>query len=595
MFLLCVLFLLKWNWANYLVGIRLKVIPLYRNTKMMGECKMKKSVCILLWFVLLVALSHPYTGAAHSDVKIKKNQGLHHSKQVRTLKRCPNKLKKETYSNKGKPVQQQNGVKHKKPRHNFTHPSRQQKTTSVKAKQKAKHVQVIFKGQAIDRVIGTKQTVESGQTKVPLRELAERLGYRFDWNEKKRSIVLHRDDSMIQLMEGQKKVMMQGKTVNLHVPPTLQEKQIQVPLQFLQDCMSVQVKWDRTKEQINLHIIPPVQQSQNKSSTPTPKSMAMVTGIVFKHNQLTIATAGHVNPTTFVMQEPHRIVLDFPNTTFAEQLVKDVDQTSLVLGIRHNMFEEQLDTARIVIDLVSPIQYTVTEKTDQTVVTLSEPLVTEASGNVEMAPSTTTADRVANDYDVADETATPVSQSQTDGRCLIVIDAGHGQQDSGAIGVTGYKEKDFNLAIALKIEQLLQDHPVFQTLLTRRDDTFIKLNDRPRIAKEANASLFISIHANSTTNPKVTGMETYYRHEGSRALAEYMHAHLTSLSTLSDRGVRKASFAVLKDPIMPSILLEAGYLSNVDDEKLLFSEQFQNEYAHNIVEGIKHCFGFGSS
>ena len=111
---------------------------------------------------------------------------------------------------------------------------------------------------------------------------------------------------------------------------------------------------------------------------------------------------------------------------------------------------------------------------------------------------------------------------------IIVIDAGHGDKDSGAIGVTGNKEKDFNLTMALKVERLLQDHPSITVLMTRRTDVFLELKERSDFANKANADAFISIHANSYA-PASVGTETHYTRSDSKTLAAIYRSILYSL------------------------------------------------------------------
>ena len=95
----------------------------------------------------------------------------------------------------------------------------------------------------------------------------------------------------------------------------------------------------------------------------------------------------------------------------------------------------------------------------------------------------------------------------------IVIDAGHGGKDSGAVGRRGTYEKDINLAAALELAKLLRQEEAFDVLLTRTDDTFVPLGDRSRMANEFNADLFISLHCNASTNKRESGFEVYFLSE----------------------------------------------------------------------------------
>jgi N-acetylmuramoyl-L-alanine amidase len=193
----------------------------------------------------------------------------------------------------------------------------------------------------------------------------------------------------------------------------------------------------------------------------------------------------------------------------------------------------------------------------------------------------------------------------------IVIDAGHGGHDTGTIGPTGLMEKDLCLDVALRLGKIIQQKlPGADIVFTRSDDTFIPLEDRTRIANEAKADLFISIHANSSPDHGARGIETYYLNmkgsaeamavaarensvsqqgihdleevvkkiartekiDESRELAEDVQDSLSkriqkSVKPVKNRGVRKAPFVVLIGADMPSILTEISFLSNPADEQ----------------------------
>ncbi|MFD1905631.1 N-acetylmuramoyl-L-alanine amidase [Paenibacillus rhizoplanae] len=134
-------------------------------------------------------------------------------------------------------------------------------------------------------------------------------------------------------------------------------------------------------------------------------------------------------------------------------------------------------------------------------------------------------------------------------------------------------------------------------IYTRTSDVTLGLQDRVKIAQAANATLFISLHANSldTAYPnrdKVNGSETYYSRSESLPLAEIMQKAPGSGNRLQkNNGVRSKSLHVTRETRMPAILLEAGYLTNAGDEAGLYSEQLQNNLAREIVAGIKEYLG----
>ncbi|QSJ19710.1 N-acetylmuramoyl-L-alanine amidase [Nostoc sp. UHCC 0702] len=172
------------------------------------------------------------------------------------------------------------------------------------------------------------------------------------------------------------------------------------------------------------------------------------------------------------------------------------------------------------------------------------------------------------------------------GRLIVVIDPGHGGKDSGAPGLGGLLEKDVILPIGQRIAAILEQNGV-QAVMTRDSDFFVELQGRVDIAERVNATLFVSIHANSVDGrPDVNGLEVYYYDSG-YALAEVVRNNiLQNIGTLKDRGTRKARFYVLRKSSMPSILVETGYMTGREDNPRLATREYQNQMAEAIAYGI---------
>ena len=229
--------------------------------------------------------------------------------------------------------------------------------------------------------------------------------------------------------------------------------------------------------------------------------------------------------------------------------------------------------------------------------------------------------KIQGQYLVSESTHSPI----------IVIDPGHGGKDKGC-HAHHYNEKDIALSLSKKIGNKIQKHiPQAQIIYTRNEDHFIKLDTRVAIANRYNPDVFISIHANSIDVPSVSGSEIYIlgphmddyqkkieERENAASMMEYdLSAHdplesymlasaaqsdnltksielaksielnLSSLNGHKCRGVKQANFTVLKNIASPSILLEAGYLTNNKDYNALNSTSGQNDIAHNVALSIK--------
>jgi len=211
----------------------------------------------------------------------------------------------------------------------------------------------------------------------------------------------------------------------------------------------------------------------------------------------------------------------------------------------------------------------------------------------------------------------------------VVVDAGHGGKDTGAIGPRGVREKDLTLAIARRVAARLKALG-FQVIMTRKSDVFVSLDERTRVANEARADLFVSIHCNAARRRRLEGVETWTLNVSSDRYAERLAAFenaeadrsvsdlrliLADLATkanasdardlaqsvqssvvrtlrsrvgrVRDHGVKQALFYVLLGTRMPSILVETGFISNPKEEARLRSARFQEGTAQAIARGVK--------
>jgi N-acetylmuramoyl-L-alanine amidase len=166
----------------------------------------------------------------------------------------------------------------------------------------------------------------------------------------------------------------------------------------------------------------------------------------------------------------------------------------------------------------------------------------------------------------------------------ILLDAGHGGSDSGAIR-DGVYEKDVNLSVTLKLRDLLlkQGATVY---LTREDDTFLTLDERKALIAKYAPNLFLSIHSNAHNKTAIDGIEAYYWNDDSPTLAQSIYQAVSD--GLGERGnwVRKRELAVVHHEFAPAALIEIGYLSNPRTRKLLADDNYQSRVADSIESGI---------
>lgn len=216
---------------------------------------------------------------------------------------------------------------------------------------------------------------------------------------------------------------------------------------------------------------------------------------------------------------------------------------------------------------------------------------------------------------------------------IVAIDAGHGGDDPGAKGPNGTLEKQATLLIATKLQGLINGQPGMKAKLVRKGDYYVGLRERMKIARQAKADFFISIHADACQNPEVKGASVYTlsrngasseaarwlansenakekvggvnlddkdevlasvlldlsqtaTQQASLTLASKVLKHFQNIGELHYNNVQKAGFAVLKSPDIPSILVETAYISNPSDELNLMSTRYQTKMANAIFKGI---------
>ncbi len=170
----------------------------------------------------------------------------------------------------------------------------------------------------------------------------------------------------------------------------------------------------------------------------------------------------------------------------------------------------------------------------------------------------------------------------------VVIDAGHGGSDCGAIR-NNINEKDITLDIAKKVQKLLIKKG-YIVEMTRTDDTYVSLQDRVEISEKFNPDIFVSIHVNSSNNEAPSGLETHYYKDNSLDLAKHMHAAMLNNINSKDRGLFKSKFYVINHTTAPAVLLEIGFLSNPSERAQLVTESRKNATAKAVVEGINEYF-----
>lgn len=333
------------------------------------------------------------------------------------------------------------------------------------------------------------------------------------------------------------------------------------------------------------------------------------------HTRIVFDLSKGIEHNIFALADPHRIVVDLVDTRESSALVSDDKTTSILKGIRSAA--RATGELRVVFDLngkVRPRSFT-------------------------LQPDGNSGHRLVVDLHSTNLSPTPILTSQQKRRSqkkefIIALDPGHGGRDPGAIGKRGTREKDVTLAVARKMKSIINRTPGYRAVLTREGDQFIALRNRVKKARDHQADLFVSLHADSFRSPKVKGASVYAlslngaSSEAARWIAEKENKsdliggislddkddliasvlldlsqtatiqdslelgsdvlkQIGKVSSLNNKQVQQAGFAVLKAPDMPSILIETAFLSNPSEEKKLRNTKHQQKLAKAVFAGIK--------
>jgi len=187
------------------------------------------------------------------------------------------------------------------------------------------------------------------------------------------------------------------------------------------------------------------------------------------------------------------------------------------------------------------------------------------------------------------QSETTVRKKGTLNGLTIVLDPGHGGNDGGTVGVRKTQEKE----LTLKTAEILSHHlnaAGAEVVMTRQSDTYVDLRTRVSGSHQAGADAFISIHYDATDDSSISGFTSYYQHEYQKELAEYLNSELGKKLTLKDRGVQQGNYLVLRENKQPAVLVELGFLSNFNEERVLTSKQFREQAALGLYTGIINYF-----
>lgn len=444
------------------------------------------------------------------------------------------------------------------------------------------------------------------RTMVPVRVIFEKLNADVEWNQEKYEVHITAPGSDIVFHIGSNTAYLNGNEVVLDAVPVILHDRTLVPIRFVSESLGYKVSWDDLTKAVFI----------NSPETIKSEAVSDICSVTAEDdNVVEIRLTKALKPRVSTVDNPFRLVLDFDNTTLSISDGKNTLGNDCVTEVRWALHELY---SRVVIEFNGEHEYEINGMgTDVLSISVqdnkddSSEEVTEPDSSADALPEGENTESENTDngsINLVPEDFEPLPEFE---QMLIVIDAGHGGKDVGALardengeilldsnGKYLLQEKHVNLVIAQKIRDRLQAMGI-RVLMTRDDDTFTGTNKenlmaRCDLANENNATLFVSVHNNSAESPKATGTEICYTEESdgsygitSKVLANNILPYLVGATGLQNRGIiNRPNLVVLKNTAMPAVLLECAFISCETDRDVLLSEEKLNDIADGVAMGI---------
>ena len=436
---------------------------------------------------------------------------------------------------------------------------------------------------------------------VPVREIFEEVGATVNYINDTQTIEVVSEDSYVTMRINDNVAYVNGEKTNIpdNVVPKLISKvggetKTMVPVRFISETIGLDVQFDSDDGAILIdsdgYTLSDVNQRPSIDETaPTPQPAPYVTDVSYevvdsRNVRVTVQTDSDIQSySDFILSSPERVILDIAGAKLGS-----VDGTINVnsAGVSTIRLGDNDERARVVVDLTNLKKYNI-EKVASNVIEISV-TTKEVTQTPTPAPAATSAPtkNPSTTY-----TAQPASSK------LIVLDAGHGGSDSGAVGYlngNAVLEKNLTLEITNKVKKILEDAG-YNVSMTRTGDTLPTLVERPTQANEENAAVFVSIHINSVDNaPTANGTEVFYAESNngdaygttSEKLATNILNRMLYYMGSTNRGVKTAEHAVTKRCNMPAALAEVGFITNPTEVYNMTTDEYQQKAAQGIAEGI---------
>lgn len=431
---------------------------------------------------------------------------------------------------------------------------------------------------------------------VPARDVFESLGAEVLWDAENERVTVKHEKTNLILTINKQTAYKNGTAQTMPIVPKIINGKTMIPARFVSTSLGFSVDFDPKTDTIS------IKTEEKKEEIPkiVYKSRIMSYSVNEEDEHFSVTfnlSSADIKHKSFILVNPYRLCVDLELTDRAVS-VKDAEYTESIISKMR--FGQQADgTLRVVFDMPQKLEYNVSKSGKKIMVTIGK----EAENTTPTEPTEPEIADKPNENEEPTEPEEPVIvEIDIPAARTITIDAGHGGQDPGAIytdenGVIWF-EKDINLGVALKVRDILLKNNV-QVVMTRDDDEFLELKERAEIANEEKTALFVSIHTNSIDAESPNGIETWGSLNintilcgvNDKLLAQNVQKAVIKSTNAKDRGIKDSeTLAVLKYSVMPSVLIEVGFISNTNERALMFSNSYRDKLAQGIAEGILKTF-----
>jgi len=444
----------------------------------------------------------------------------------------------------------------------------------------------------------------NSRTMVPVRSLFEYLDANVSWNDALKQVIVTSDETVMIFTINSNIAYLNTGTVYLDAVPVIIDSRTLVPVRFISENLGYDVEWNGTSRTVYVtkntktEALPEADSGNQSDSRPDTKPSeepdrtfaANITSVDVRqkaeHLEITVAITSKTEPEISVLTNPDRVVVDFKNVY---QQCNDGKYRAGDYPIKEIRWARHDIYSRIVIESEEAVKYSWKyTSSKKLVIKVNTTELPEDSGETNSGD---------DKYEIPEINIT--------GAPTVVIDAGHGGRDSGAVGRDDdgeiiLMEKTVCLDIAKKVTSLLTSNGI-NVIMTRSEDvalgdtTMDDLLERCEIANNSDACLFVSIHNNAFTDSEASGTCILYAGLSTnenygitgKQLAQNILTPLVEVVGLQNRGlVESPNIVVLKRTVMPAALIECAFITCKDDQKILGSESKRKDMAEAIYEGI---------